>query len=805
MGKFLDKLFKVDEKLTKALSLKADLVEAFADKIAVLSDDELKAKTQYFKEFIKNKVDSVKEELKGEEEQNALEEILPEAFAVAREAAKRVLKEYPYHVQIMGSVALHQGDVAEMRTGEGKTLTATMCIYLNALTGRGVHVVTVNEYLAKRDAEWMGAIYRFLGLTVGCNLRELNSIEKKEAYACDITYTTNSELGFDYLRDNMAVNAQGRVQRGLYMAIIDEADSILIDESRTPLIISGGKKQTANLYQAADRFAKSLNKDEHFTVDIETKTCNLTDLGVDLAERMFRVPNLYGIENTALVHCIHQALKANYTMTRDVEYMVDDGAIVIVDSFTGRKLAGRTYSDGLHQAIEAKENVKINEETSVLATITYQNYFRLYQKIGGMTGTAKTEEEEFLETYNMRVIVIPTNKPIQRIDAKDLVYSTKEYKYKAMIEEIKERHEKGQPVLVGTVAVETSEYISKLLKKAGIPHEVLNAKNHEREADIIKNAGQKGAVTLATNMAGRGTDIKLGEGVKELGGLAVIGSERHESRRIDNQLRGRAGRQGDPGYSRFYVSFEDDLLVRFGANTKTIFNVLGDQALESSLVNNIITSAQTRVEGNNYDMRKNLLGYDDVLRKQREIMYKQRDSVIYKDDVNDLLEELFHRVGDGIITDCVVVKDKENVVDKEKLKDKIIKLYMPLDHIRDVVIKKNDIYDIQDEVYDILMGLWQSRKKEWGEDVFNSIGKQIVLRTIDKNWTEHIDRMSKLRDGIGLRAYANTNPLQSYVKEGFQMFQEMTDQIASQTVAICLRCEVKITKEDEENKDSKKK
>ena len=789
-AKFLNKLFHVDQKQLKALEKRADLVEAYKDEIAALSDDELKAKTPYFKKLL--------------EEGKTLDDILPEAFAVSREAAKRVLGEFPFHVQVIGAIALHQGDVAEMRTGEGKTLTATMCIYLNALSGKGVHVVTVNEYLAKRDAEWMGAIYRFLGLTVGCNRRELNSLEKRAAYQCDITYTTNSELGFDYLRDNMAISKFQRVLRGLNMAVIDEADSILIDESRTPLIISGGKKKTANLYMMADRFAKAVQEEKHYNVDLETKTVTLTEEGIKFAESMFRIDNLYALEHTALVHHIHQALKANYIMTRDVDYMVDEGQIVIIDSFTGRKLAGRTYSDGLHQAIEAKEGVKINEETSVLATITYQNFFRLYDKIGGMTGTAKTEEEEFLETYNMRVIVIPTNKPIQRIDAPDLVYAKKEYKYKAMIEEIKERHEKGQPVLVGTIAVETSEYISKLLKKAGLPHEVLNAKNHEREAEIIKHAGEKGAITLATNMAGRGTDIKLGPGVKELGGLAVIGSERHEARRIDNQLRGRSGRQGDPGYSRFYVSLEDDLMLRFGGRTAALFKALGDEAIESKMITNVITSAQTRVEGANYDTRKNLLGYDDVLRQQREIMYKQRDEVIFKDDVHNSVVDLFDKVAEDLVNKAIYLEDKERLVDKKKLVSVVTEQMLPAGSFKEKDIKSSDIYDIIDELREILLSTFMKKKEEWGEEIFREVEKQILLKMIDKNWTDHIDRMSKLRDGIGLRAYANTNPLQSYVNEGYKMFQDMVLQIAIETVFFCLHAIVKVQKKEEPKKEENK-
>ncbi|MGI6378070.1 preprotein translocase subunit SecA [bacterium] len=784
-AKFLDRLFRVDQKQLKALDKKANEVEAYKEEMAALSDEELKAKTPYFRQLLADG--------------KTLDDILPEAFAVAREAAKRVLGEFPYHVQVIGAIALHRGDVAEMKTGEGKTLTATMCIYLNALSGEGVHVVTVNEYLAKRDSEWMGAIYRFLGLTVGCNYRELNAQEKRAVYQCDITYTTNSELGFDYLRDNMAVSKFNRVLRGLKMCIIDEADSILIDESRTPLIISGGKKKTANLYRLADRFAKAVQEEKHYNIDLETKTINLTADGIKFAESMFRIDNLYALEHTALVHHIHNALKANYIMGRDVDYMVQEGEIVIVDQFTGRQLKGRTYSDGLHQAIEAKEGVKINEETSVLATITYQNFFRLYEKIGGMTGTAKTEEEEFLETYNMRVVEIPTNRPIKRIDAPDLVYAKKEYKYKAMIEEIKERHEAGQPILIGTIAVETSEYISKLLKRAGLRHEVLNAKNHEREAEIIKHAGEKGAITLATNMAGRGTDIKLGPGVKELGGLAVIGSERHEARRIDNQLRGRSGRQGDPGYSRFYVSLEDDLMLRFGGRTAGLFRALGEDALESRMITKIITSAQTRVEGANYDVRKNLLGYDDVLRQQREIIYKQRDEVIFKDDVHDSLVDLFDKVAEGLVNKAIYIEDKENKVDKAKLVTILTEQMLPAGSLKESDIKTFDIYDVIDETRDLLLNTFMKRKEEWGEEIFREVEKQILLRTIDKNWTDHIDRMAKLRDGIGLRAYANTNPLQSYVNEGYQMFQDMVQRIADETVFYCLHAVVRVNPQAAKN------
>lgn len=781
MGTFLNKLFKVDKKNLLVVERQAQLVDALKDEYAALTDEQLKAKTPEFKARLAN----------GE----TVNDILPEAFATAREAARRVLGQYPFFVQICGAVALNEGDVAEMKTGEGKTLTSTMCVYLNALTGRGVHVVTVNQYLAYRDSEWMGAIYRFLGLSVGCNSRELSPMQKKGAYLADITYTTNSELGFDYLRDNMATNPNDRVLRGLYMAVIDEADSILIDESRTPLIISGGRKQVGNLYNLADRFAKSLQKELDYNLDIESKTITLTDEGVSYAEKMFRLDNLYKLEYSSLVHHIYQSLKANYIMTKDIDYVIEEGKIVIVDQFTGRKLAGRTFSDGLHQAIEAKEGVKINEETSVLATITYQNYFRLYEKIGGMTGTAKTEEEEFFTTYNMRVIEIPTNKPVMRFDAPDLVFGTKEYKYAAMLEEIKERHLAGQPILVGTMSVETSELISQMIKKMGIKHEVLNAKNHEREADIIKNAGQKGAVTIATNMAGRGTDIKLGEGVKELGGLAVIGSERHESRRIDNQLRGRSGRQGDPGYSRFYVSLEDDLMQRFGSKTVTnLFNQMGDQAIESKMVTNVISSAQQRVEGQNFDVRKQLLGYDDVLRKQREIMYSQRDKVIDSEDVHENILNLFKTVAENLIDRSSTYENKEYVLDPDKLVKNTKLEYLPAGSMDPKGYINLRYQEAVDKLLAQLTDTFMARKEEWSPSVFRSVEKQILLKIIDTNWTQHIDRMSKLRDGIGLRSYAQTDPLQNYINEGFEMFQDMTLRIAQEVVKYCLHAQVTIKK-----------
>ena len=630
MANFLERWISGEGKALKRLESKADAVLALADEMAALSDDALKAKTDEFKERY----------AKGE----TLDELLVEAFATAREAARRTIGEYPYRVQIMGAVAMHDGDIAEMRTGEGKTLTSTMCIYLNALAGKGVHVVTVNDYLAGRDAEWMGQIYRFLGMSVGVNSRPLSPAEKRAAFACDITYTTNSELGFDYLRDNMVTDIKDRVLRGLHVAIVDEVDSILIDESRTPLIISGGAKKTANLYLQADAFAKRLQEDD-YEIDEKTKQIMLTEKGVNNAEAYFKVDNLYDVNHTQLVHHITQALKANYIMKNEVEYVVQDDEVVIVDQFTGRTMPGRAYSDGLHQAIEAKEGVSIKEETSTLATITYQNFFRLYDKLAGMTGTAKTEEEEFLDIYNMRVVEIPTNRPILRVDYPDAIFASPELKYAALVNEVKELYAKGQPVLVGTISVESSELVDKLLNKEGIPHEVLNAKNHAREAEIIAKAGRPKSVTIATNMAGRGTDIKLTEESKALGGLVVLGSERHESRRIDNQLRGRSGRQGDPGYSRFYVSLRDELMIRFGGDKfQKLFDTLGDAQIESKMVTKSITQAQKRVEGYNYDIRKQLIDYDDVLRKQREIMYAQRDYVLENEDVHGIVKDMVDRV-----------------------------------------------------------------------------------------------------------------------------------------------------------------
>ena len=714
-------------------------------------------------------------------EGKTIEDIKYEAFAVAREGAWRAIKQFPFKVQIIGALVLNDGNIAEMKTGEGKTLTATMAVYLNALTGDGVHVVTVNEYLATRDAEWMGSIYRFLGLTVGVNLSSKSSSEKKEAYLCDITYTTNSELGFDYLRDNMTQSLSNRVLRGLKYAVVDEADSVLIDESRTPLIISGGQKAAASQYMVADRFVKCLKPERDFTVDIKTKTCSLTDAGADKAERMFGVRNLYDPGNQELVHRIHQALKANYVMHRDVEYLVDkDRTVQLIDQFTGRILKGREYNDGLQQAIQAKEGVEIKQETTVLATITYQNFFRLYKKMSGMTGTAKTEEEEFEKIYNMKVIVIPTNRPIARIDDMDYIYGTHKAKLRGLVDEVKARHEKGQPVLIGTVSVESNEEISALLTQAGIPHEVLNAKNQAREAEIISHAGEKGAVTLATNMAGRGTDIKLGPGVKELGGLCVLGTERHESRRIDNQLRGRAGRQGDPGYSRFYVSFEDELIRRFVDDKRREFFIkqLGDDHLENKIIQNVVTNAQKQIEGRNFDTRKNLLDYDDVLAKQRQIIYDRRDSILLAKDIEDMIHDFFAETGLFLAKKATQKGKDDGLIDAEALRKLVEPAFVPEGSFPYKAYDEAPVDEGGADLGEFLYGRYLQRKNDWPKEVSDQIERSISLSVIDRNWTRHIDTMSHLREGIGLRSYAQTNPLQDYVNEGYAYFREMNTNIS---------------------------
>ena len=752
-----------DKLALKKYDREAQKVMAYESQMAAMSNEELQAKTPYFKNLLANG--------------KTLEDIKYEAFAVVREAAKRTLGEFPYKVQIIGSLVLNNGDVAELKTGEGKTLTATMAVYLNALAGKGVHVITVNEYLSGRDAEWMGQVYRFLGLTVGVNARAKSTSEKKEAYLCDITYTTNSELGFDYLRDNMAVDMDHRVLRGLNFCVVDECDSILIDESRTPLIISGGAKTSASQYTVADRFCKALKKEVDYTVDVKEKTVNLTDAGNQKAERMFGIKNLYDPEYADLVHRIHNALRANYIMFRDVDYLVDaEGQVQIIDQFTGRVLPGREWSDGLHQAVQAKENVTIKQETVTMATITYQNFFRLFKKMAGMTGTAKTEEEEFRKIYNMRVVCVPTNRPVIRVDATDYVYAHKGPKLAALIKEVKERHEKGQPILIGTVSVESSEEISALLTQAGLQHEMLNAKNHAREAEIISHAGEKGSITLATNMAGRGTDIKINDEVRKLGGLCVFGTERHESRRIDNQLRGRSGRQGDPGFSRFYVSFDDTLLVRFAADgiKSYIEKNFGEEELESKMITSVITSAQKRIEGQNFDTRKSLLEYDDVLAKQRQIVYDKRDRIIEGADIKDIIDDIFDTSGLFLAKKAVPAGATDNLISGDLLVKTVEPRFLPAGSIKKSLYEEVPVDDCSSDLGEVIHTRYRNLKKEWPieEEDKERLERAIVLHCIDQNWTKHIDAMARLREGIFLRSYANVNPLQDYVNEGYRMFRE---------------------------------
>ena len=779
MANILKTIIENDKGELRRLEKMADKVLKYEDQMVALTDDQLKAKTDEFKERYN----------KGE----SLDSLLYEAFAVVREAAKRVLGLFPYKVQVMGGIVLHHGDVPEMRTGEGKTLTATMPVYLNALAGEGVHVVTVNEYLTERDATEMGELYSWLGLSVGINLAAKSPMEKKEAYLCDITYSTNSEIGFDYLRDNMVVRAENMVQRPLNYALVDEVDSILIDEARTPLIVSGANAvETSQLYHMADHFVKSLDKDDYI-IDIQSKTIGLSDSGIDKAEDYFKLENLYDIENVALTHFIDNALRANYIMILDIDYVVsEEQEILIVDQFTGRTMEGRRYSDGLHQAIEAKEGVPIQDETKTSASITYQNLFRMYKKLAGMTGTGKTEEEEFREIYNIRVIPIPTNRPIQRIDHSDLLYASLDAKFKAVVEDVKARYQKGQPVLVGTVAVETSDFLSKKLVEAGVPHEVLNAKNHYREAQIIMNAGQRGAVTIATNMAGRGTDIKLGEGVRELGGLCVIGTERHESRRIDNQLRGRSGRQGDPGESQFYLSLEDDLMKRFGSERlKGIFERLNmsDEAIESRMLTRQVEAAQKRVEGNNYDTRKQVLQYDDVMREQREIIYAQRYDVITAD--RDLAPEIHAMIRRtiGRIVDAHA-RSKED----EKL-DAILNFakynLLPEDSISRSDLAGLSDQAIKDELYQRALKVYDSQvAKLRDEDAVKEFQKVLILRVVDNKWTDHIDALDQLRNAVGLRGYAQNNPVVEYQAEGFRMFNDMIGSIEFDVTRLMMKAQI---------------
>ncbi|BCP58305.1 protein translocase subunit SecA [Streptococcus parasuis] len=777
----LRSLIENDKGEQRKLERMADKVFSYADEMAALSDEQLQAKTIEFKERYN----------KGE----SLDDLLYEAYAVVREGAKRVLGLYPYKVQVMGGIVLHNGDVPEMRTGEGKTLTATMPVYLNALSGKGVHVVTVNEYLSTRDATEMGELYSWLGLSVGINLAAKSPLEKREAYNCDITYSTNSEIGFDYLRDNMVVRAEDMVQRPLNYALVDEVDSILIDEARTPLIVSGPQgSETNQLYFLADNLVKSLDK-EDYIIDIPSKTIGLSDTGIDKAEKFFKLNNLYDIENVAITHFLDNALRANYIMTYDVDYLVnEDQEVMIIDPFTGRTMEGRRYSDGLHQAIEAKEGVPVQNESKTSASITYQNLFRMYTKLSGMTGTGKTEEEEFREIYNIRVVPIPTNRPIARIDHEDLLYPSLEYKFNAVIADVKRRYEKGQPVLVGTVAVETSDLISQKLVAAGVPHEVLNAKNHYREAQIIMNAGQRGAVTIATNMAGRGTDIKLGPGVRELGGLCVIGTERHESRRIDNQLRGRSGRQGDPGESQFYLSLEDDLMKRFGSERIKVFmermNLSEEESvIKSKMLTRQVESAQKRVEGNNYDSRKQVLQYDDVMREQREIIYKQRQDVITADrdlapEIKAMMKRTIERQVEGHFLGS-----------KDEAIDGIIK-FAHTTLVEDGTLhaesfKSMNKKEIIDELYELALRVYDSQvKKLRDEDRIREFQKVLILRVVDNKWTDHIDAMDQLRNAVSLRGYAQNNPIVEYQSEAFTMFNDMIGAIEFEVTRLMMKAQI---------------
>ena len=779
MANILKTIIENDKGELRRLEKMADKVLNYESQMAAMSDEELKAKTDEFKERYN----------KGE----SLDSLLYEAFAVVREAAKRVLGLFPYKVQVMGGIVLHHGDVPEMRTGEGKTLTATMPVYLNALAGKGVHVVTVNEYLTERDATEMGELYSWLGLSVGINLAAKSPMEKKEAYLCDITYSTNSEIGFDYLRDNMVVRAENMVQRPLNYALVDEVDSILIDEARTPLIVSGANAvETSQLYHMADHFVKSLDKDDYI-IDVQSKTIGLSDSGIDKAESYFKLENLYDIENVALTHFIDNALRANYIMILDIDYVVsEEQEILIVDQFTGRTMEGRRYSDGLHQAIEAKEGVPIQDETKTSASITYQNLFRMYKKLAGMTGTGKTEEEEFREIYNIRVIPIPTNRPIQRIDHSDLLYASLDAKFKAVVEDVKARYQKGQPVLVGTVAVETSDFLSKKLVAAGVPHEVLNAKNHYREAQIIMNAGQRGAVTIATNMAGRGTDIKLGEGVRELGGLCVIGTERHESRRIDNQLRGRSGRQGDPGESQFYLSLEDDLMKRFGSERlKGIFERLNmsEEAIESRMLTRQVEAAQKRVEGNNYDTRKQVLQYDDVMREQREIIYAQRYDVITADrDLAPEIHAMIRRTIGRIVDAHARSKEDEKL---EAILNFAKYNLLPEDSINRSDLAGLSDQAIKDELFQRALKVYDSQvAKLRDEDAVKEFQKVLILRVVDNKWTDHIDALDQLRNAVGLRGYAQNNPVVEYQAEGFRMFNDMIGSIEFDVTRLMMKAQI---------------
>ncbi|ARJ51281.1 preprotein translocase subunit SecA [Staphylococcus lutrae] len=791
---FLTKMIDGNKREVKRLSKLADKVIALEKDIALLTDEEMRAKTKAFQEEVQ-KIEDIKKQ------NHKLDEILPEAFALVREASIRVFQMTPYKVQIMGGIAIHNGDIAEMRTGEGKTLTATMPTYLNALTGRGVHVITVNEYLSSVQSEEMTELYNFLGLTVGLNLNSLSTVEKREAYSRDITYSTNNELGFDYLRDNMVNYKEDRVMRPLHFAIIDEVDSILIDEARTPLIISGEAEKSTSLYTQANVFSKMLKAEDDYNYDVQTKSIQLTEQGIDKAERMFKIDNLYDVKHVDIIHHINLALRAHYTMQRDVDYMVTDGEILIVDQFTGRTMPGRRFSEGLHQAIEAKENVQIQNESKTMASITFQNYFRMYNKLAGMTGTAKTEEEEFRNIYNMTVTQIPTNRPVQRVDRADLIYVSQKGKFNAVVEEVIEKHRRGQPVLLGTVAVETSEYISELLKKRGIRHSVLNAKNHEKEAEIVSGAGQKGAVTIATNMAGRGTDIKLGEGVEALGGLAVIGTERHESRRIDDQLRGRSGRQGDKGDSRFYLSLQDDLMVRFGTERmQAMMNRLGmddSTPIESKMVSRAVESAQKRVEGNNFDARKRILEYDEVLRKQREIMYEERNQIIDEAESSELVIQMMKSTLNRALQ--YYVNEDEEKMNYEPLLHYVQDVFLHEGELTEAEVNGKDREDIFDVIWEKIEASYAHQKAQLGERM-PEFERMILLRSIDDHWTSHIDTMDQLRQGIHLRSYGQQNPLRDYQNEGHQLFDIMMQSIEEDVSKYILKSVITVDEDVEREK-----
>ncbi|PIC84962.1 preprotein translocase subunit SecA [Sporosarcina sp. P20a] len=780
----LNKMFDPNKRDLKRLEKIADQVELLADDMEKLSDEQLTAKTDEFKERYQQ----------GE----TIEDLQPEAFAVVREASRRVLGLYPFRVQIMGAAALNEGNIAEMKTGEGKTLTSTLAVYLNALTSKGVHVVTVNEYLASRDAEEMGQLYSFLGMNVGLNLNSLSKEEKREAYEADVTYSTNNELGFDYLRDNMVLYNEHKVQRPLHFAVIDEVDSILVDEARTPLIISGQAAKAQELYRLANRFVITLKIEEDYSFDESTKGVVLTEQGIEAAEKAFSIDNLFDLQHVTLNHAINQSLKAHVSMHNDVDYVVEEGEVVIVDSFTGRLMKGRRYSDGLHQAIEAKEGLEVQNESMTLATITFQNYFRMYEKLSGMTGTAKTEEEEFRNIYNMNVIAIPTNQPIARDDRPDLIFASMDGKYKAVAEDIRDRHEKGQPVLVGTVAIETSEIISAFLKKYGIPHNVLNAKNHEREAEIIQDAGKKGAVTIATNMAGRGTDIKLGDHIQDVGGLAVIGTERHESRRIDNQLRGRSGRQGDPGVTQFYLSLEDELMRRFGSEQmKSMMTKLGmddETPIQSKMVSRSVESAQKRVEGNNFDSRKRLLQYDDVLRQQREVIYKERNEVLGSENIRPVLENMLN----SVIERVVAIHTADNTVYSKGLKDYLEANLLAEDTVTIEDLEGKTPEELQTFIHELVIARYNEKEQEMSEERMREFEKVVLLRAIDTKWMDHIDAMDQLRNGIHLRAYGQSDPLREYQAEGFAMFEDMLISIENDATKYVMKAEIRNNLEREE-------